>query len=121
MTDPNPTHTELTPADRQRIRNALGNMPYAGSVGYAIDQCQDIGDIVEFLNWLADTLRRVGKEQHEADAELYELRTQRNAVRAFLGIDKLPNAVEIVSTVAEAAEVRRNDQHAGARAERSRQ
>jgi hypothetical protein len=66
------------------INREFARMPFVG--GTASLTTMDLDDVVANLATLVGILRDVGERYNEMERELSELRTQRNAVRDFLGV-----------------------------------
>lgn len=85
---PETTPVPLHKIDSKAIRTAFGRMPYWPLARKRLpDGDLTVGDVVEAIDALADVLKRHGERDSEQERELYELRGQRRAIRAFLGID----------------------------------
>ncbi len=91
-----PQDLEVTPSQREALRAILGNFPYGASANAYhrvfpdyINGSNNI-DLEGLLGTLADLSNAVQRGINNAVAEqreLEELRAQRSAFRAFLGLD----------------------------------
>ena len=86
---------------RGRILRALSAMPYSGSMDYrppdfpqAMEMDEGVFDaaIAAWLEELVQVLTVAGRTTYDMSQELDKLRRQREAVRSFLGTDKLGTA-----------------------------
>jgi hypothetical protein len=81
--------TQLSSAEQHALRQAFDHMPYAAAVSMRLSANLDVPELVEALNGLRETLRYYAAEHDATERELRDLRGQRDAVRAFLGLDQL--------------------------------
>lgn len=89
--------TTKTANTAQQIKNVLNSMPYGGTVAYSTNGIVDYNDDTPTLNeehllkWLTSLqaqLRGVAERHSRDEAELYRLRSQRTAIRNFLGVNE---------------------------------
>ena len=70
-----------------RVAAAISSMPYSGGmVGPTLSSQVTLEGVAGFLESLSARLRGVAASNAENEKELHELRQQRDAVRAFLGL-----------------------------------
>jgi hypothetical protein len=87
--------TNLSDEDLLRIRVALGNMPYSAMVHTRA--VHDVDGLLVWLRSFAEVLRRHAERDEAAESERIELVRQRDAVRAFLGIDQIAARLDEVA------------------------
>lgn len=71
--------------DWSDVQRALSAMPYGAAVPVLPSQIISPERLIQYLDALADVLQGVAARADATEQELTELRSQRTAVRAFLG------------------------------------
>lgn len=89
-------YTGIAPEDMQRIRRALGNLPYGG-LALAVGNVEDVDSLIGWLTSFAGILRQHAERVEAAEAERLELMRQRDAVRRFLGLDEILGRLDEVA------------------------
>jgi hypothetical protein len=82
-----------TPTDRlvgiedhvRAMRRLIADMPYSGLLTTNTSTIETLADVERVLVDLRSVLRNVAREAEAERAELFELRSQRAAMRRFLG------------------------------------
>lgn len=86
------------------LRHALGSLPYSGLMPARPD-VTDLEDVIVWLQGFAGVLHGIAERAQESERELHMIRTQRAAIRDFLGIRQVQEDVGMLFENAELDEI----------------
>lgn len=86
--------TSISEPDLRRIGLALGALPYgAGLAG----RVEDVDSLVRWLDAYRDVVRRAADRAADTSLELQTLQSQREGLRAFLGLNEILDRLDEVA------------------------